>query len=118
MDSSVILEQPQLENPFTEIFQILSNPLFMPNQHLSPTNSDNLFAIYQHAENATDLLLSGLQDLSYLMGIAKQLNHDSYSNLYHLEFLIAAISNLLIALGTLKSNADYIIKQREIAPNT
>ncbi len=111
MDRSVIIKQSQLENPFTEIFQLLSNPIFMPNQHASPANSDNLAAIHQHAENATDLLLSGLQDLSYLMGTAKQLNQDSFNNLFHLEFFIAAISNLLIALGTLRSNADYLLKQ-------
>lgn len=90
------------EYPFTELLSLLK--LYKSSQNgdyeliYSPTA---LRAIDQHAANAMQSLLLGLQSLGYTLGIANETTSHIIS---HLGFFIQSISNLIEALHQLRAD--------------
>ena len=91
-----IITEPSLKNmnsPFTELFSLLEE------KELSIRHVLN-----QHIDNAVEILLRGVQDVGVLLGIAIQDQQKIVMELGSIGFLISAISNLMEALYTLRSN--------------
>jgi hypothetical protein len=89
-----------IESPFTELFLLLKVGRD-PEAHK---------AIYQHSSNAMELLMHGLQALGQLLGASS--NIFSTTDLPPIGFLISALGNLTEALNTLRSDIDFMLKQR------
>lgn len=104
------------ESPLTELFSLLTR--YENSSSGSSTlayNSDELIVMHLHIDNAIDVLLLGLQDLGHLIGVAAQSSKiKNIEDLNNIGFFISGISNLTEALNTLRLDADYVLKQREI----
>jgi len=102
----------QLKNvdcPFTELFALLKTETTMVSSDFVH-NSKTLTSIYQHAENAIDMMLQGLQDIGQLIGIlGKNIN---FTEFFNIGFFISGISNLAEALHSLKQDVDFLLKMR------
>lgn len=85
------------ESPFTELFSLLKrrNMALRDLPTLDYTVEERL-VIAQHAENAMDILLRGLQSVGNLMSCQSA---DAPNDI---GFFIAAVSNLAQALNTLQ----------------
>jgi len=110
----IIFNVPQgkdIDSSFTFLFSLLKR---YENSSLGEAtlayNADELLLIHQHTNNAVDILLQGLQDIGQLIGKCK--NNLEKKN--QIGFLISAISNLTAALNDLRSDTDYVLKQRGI----
>lgn len=103
-----------IESPFTELFSLLKR--YESSSSGSSTlayTSDELKSIHQHIDNAVDVLLQGLQGVGQLMGSTSP-GKRVVEELNQLGFFISAISNLTEALNDLRSDADYVLRQRGI----
>jgi len=101
------------DSSFTELFSLLKRyeRLQMGLTELA-YETDEQSIIKQHVHNAIDTLLQGLQDVGQLIGIAGQTKEKVIEDLNQIGFFISAISNLTEALNILRSDADYVLKQR------
>lgn len=103
-----------MDSPFTELFSLLKRY-----ENLSTTSlcfvydSDELKVIHQLINNAVDVLLQGLQGIGQLIGITS-LDKRIINALNHLGLFISAITNLAEALNDLRSDADYVLRQRGV----
>jgi hypothetical protein len=112
MINATALQIPNLESTFTELFSILkTHEAPAEESPVLPHSTKKIKIIYQHAENAINLLLQGLQNVGQLIG-AKKRGTLSNSDINNLGFFIAAICNLTEALNVLRLDADYILKER------
>jgi hypothetical protein len=75
-------------------------------------STEELRVIGHHINNVLELLTSGLQDLCFLMGEAKQNKQSSLDQLCSIEFFVSIICNLMSALHAVKSDTSFILRQR------
>lgn len=100
---------------FTELFSLLKkyeNPL-----NGTPTlayNPEELKVINCHVDNAIDTLLQGLQDLGQLVSIVMQDRTEVINEINNIGCFISAISNLTEALNYLRTDTNYVLKDRGI----
>ncbi len=102
-----------IESPFTELFSLLKRYDYSSKE--SPTlaySTSELKAIHGHVDNATVILLQGMQDVGNLIGLLGSRNKKAEAGLSALGFFIAMISNLAEALHVLQSDTDYILRER------
>lgn len=102
------------ESPFTELFALLKR--YENSANGFPTlsyNSHELKIMHQHIDNAVDVLLQGLQGVGHLVGINSS-NINEIEELNQIGFFISAITNLTEALNTLRSDADYVLRDRGV----
>lgn len=103
-----------LESPFTELFSLLRRYESSSSGSLTLAyTSGELKIIHQHIDNAVDVLLQGLQGVGQLIGVTSP-GKKVVEELNQLGFFISAISNLTEALNDLKSDAGYVLRQREV----
>lgn len=102
-------------NPFTEIFSLIKRyEISSDGFSTFVYHTDELKALYQHAENAISIVLQGLQDVGSLISVAEQNQSRIPSDINGIGYLISGISNLAEALHILKSDADFVLRQRGI----
>lgn len=102
------------ESPFTELFALLKKRIVLSEGFPSQMyETQELKVMYQHVDNAIEIVLQGLQDLGQLLGLAAQDKKKSTEGIYNIGFFISAVSNLAEALSALRSDADYVLKQRK-----
>ena len=101
-----------VESPFTELFTILKKHDIQQGKIALAYDSDELQAMHQHIDNATDILLKGLQDIGGVIGFLSLKNQISIKEIGNICFFISAISNLTEALNILRSDAGYVLKLR------
>ena len=116
MISSSLSEFKNNNNPFTEIFSLIKRYEISPDGFSTfAYDTDEIKALYQHADNAIGIVLQGLQDVGSLISIAEQNKSTIPSDLNGLGYLITGISNLAEALHVLKSDANFVLRQRGIS---
>ncbi len=101
------------ESSFTELFNLLKRHDCSPKE--SPTlayTASELKAIHCHVDNATVILLQGMQDVGNLIGLLGSRNKKGKAGLSELGFFIAMISNLAEALHVLQVDTDYVLRER------
>ncbi len=101
------------ESSFTELFNLLKRHDCSPKE--SPTltyTTSELKAIHCHVDNATVILLQGMQDVGNLIGLLGSRNKNGEAGLNGLGFFIAMISNLAEALHVLQLDTDYVLQKR------
>ena len=102
-----------IESPFTEIFSLMKRYKALSDGLTALVyNSDELMVMHQHIENAIELLLQGIESLGQLIGDVAQYKVVSIKNISSIGFLISAISNLTESLHTLKTDANFELRQR------
>ena len=92
------------DSPFTEIFSLLTSN-FMPRH--TPAE---LHAICAHSENALDAILHGMQESGRMFGIVQ--NHETM-DAKEFGFFMSMLANLVQALNTLRSDANYALSIKE-----
>lgn len=103
-----------VEQPFTELFSLLKRYENLPDGNTTLVYScDELKTIHHHTDNVINVLLQGLQSLSQMIGFVSP--HKVIHELNYLAFFISAISNLTEALNVLRSDADYILSERQVS---
>ncbi len=101
------------ESSFTELFNLLKRHDCSPKE--SPTlayTTSELKAIHCHVDNATVVLLQGMQDVGNLIGLLCSSKKNVQTGLGALGFFIAMISNLTEALHGLQVDTDYVLRER------
>lgn len=101
------------ECPFTELFSLLKRyEVLSNNSSILAYATEELKAMHQHAENAVEVLLQGLQDVGQLLSVVIQDKKKVANALNNIGYLISLISNLTEALNILRLDADLNLKQR------
>jgi len=98
-----------INSPFTELFSILKRQqtyFLQTSDHIF--NVAELRILHQHAENAIDMMLQGLQDIGQLIGIFG--GNKNFTEFFNIGFFISGISNLAEALNSLKQDVDFLLK--------
>ena len=109
------LANKNLESPFTELFALVIRHEILPEGLATLAyESEQLKLIQRHIDNAVDVLLHGLQDLGYLIGVASQNKKKVMSDLNNIGFFITVIANLTEALNSLRLDTGYVLQQRGI----
>ena len=102
------------ENPFTELFSLLKHYQISSNEMpLLAYKSADLKIIHQHADNAIDTLLQGMQEIGQLLGVYLA-DKNLTIELNQLGFFISVVNNLILALNDLRTDSDYVLKERGI----
>lgn len=103
------------ESPFTELFTILKRQDIQPEGEVTLAyHSDELRVMHQHIDNATDILLKGLQELGNSISLLSANKIISLNDIENIGFFISAISNLTEALNTLRLDIDHVLKCRGV----
>ena len=103
-----------IESPFTELFSLLKR--YEKSATGLPTlayNFNELKVIHRHIDNAVELLLQGLQGVGQLIGLAGS-EKKLAEGLNQLGFFVSLITNLTEALNDLRSDTEYVLRQREV----
>lgn len=104
-----------IEAPFTELFTILKKQNIQSQGEVTLAyHSDELRVMHQHIDNATDILLKGLQDIGNTISLLSVNKIISLNDMESLGFFISAISNLTEALNTLRLDVDHVLKYRGV----
>lgn len=94
------------DNPFTELLALLKQHQLYSQQ--STHNTDILATIENHANNAIQSLLFGIQSLGYLLGIVNASDDPAPLHTSNLGFLIQSLGNLIEALHQLKNDVRHL----------
>lgn len=98
-------------SPFTELFSLLRLQSLISGASVIDSGvSDTLIPIYDHANNAIDLMLKGLQGLGQLVGVTAQANQETLEEISDIGFFISGVSNLIEALGFLRQDVTEALK--------
>lgn len=101
------------DSPFTELFSMLKSYEVKSEKFSTLSYSTKkLKAMYQHADNAINMLLQGLQDLGKLMSLKSKKEDVKDHSVNNIGFFISGIGNLTEALNVLRLDADYVLKER------
>ena len=107
------------EHPFSELFTLLPRLKREISGHEVSyrTDTNTLKAIYQHAENATDLLLSSLQSLGTLLATAADNRNMGLAELdiSNIGWLFRAIGSLLSSCYVLQGDVSLELIKRGIS---
>lgn len=104
-----------IDSPFTELFSLLKRYESAPcGSAILAYTSEELRIIYQHINNAMEVLLQGLQGVAHLIGITS-FDEKVVEVVNQLGFFISAISNLTEALNDLRSDTDYVLEKRGVS---
>lgn len=96
-------------SPFTELFSLLKRyEVNVSGVPILVYNYKEMEIICQHAENATNILLQGLQEIGCLLG---EVDKDNILRLSNIGWLISILSNAIEALNILRSDADFMLAQ-------
>lgn len=103
-----------IESPFTELFSSLMRHAYVSEGSTNLMHdSEELTAMLVHLDNATTIVLQGLQDLGLLVGSALQDKKRLVSDFSNIVFFIAAVSNLCEALTVMRSDITFLLEKYE-----
>src|SRR5579862_9802331 len=100
-----------IESPFTELFSLLKRYDSSKESLTLAYSTSELEAIHGHVDNATVILLQGMQDIGNFIGLLDSKNKKAATELSALGFFIAMISNLAEALHGLQVDTDYVLRE-------
>ena len=107
-------ELKNIDRPFAELFALLTMGKNFPiGIRMYEHSSDELQQVHQHVENATDILLQGLQDVCLLLRTAGK-KDTMISDMSNVSFFISSVVNLVEALCTLRINTEHVLMERGI----
>lgn len=114
-DISLLSEFKNNNNPFTEIFSLIKRyEISSDGFSTFVYDTDEIKALHQHADNAIGIVLQGLQDVGSLISIAEKNKSKIPSDLNGIGYLLTGIGNLAEALHVLKSDVDFVLRQRGV----
>lgn len=101
-----------IDRPFTELFSLLRSNVITDGCLTMKYESHDLKIMYEHVENAIDILIQGIQDVGGLLGYVSQGKSQISNMISNIGSLIVVLGNLTEALNGLRMDADFTLRVR------